>query len=91
ASPVDRKEVTKPNLSTTEKPLRFEHMSGLDGEQLSELENRVAGLLETEYTGGDCASAHCRWRHDYLGQVERERGMTVSPVTPEDSGEASVL
>jgi len=29
-----------------EKPLRFERMSGLDEEQLDELENRVVGLLE---------------------------------------------
>src|SRR5579863_8445326 len=42
-----------PNLSTTEKPLRFERMSGLDEEQLSELENRVAGLLETSWDKGE--------------------------------------
>jgi len=33
--------------------LRFERMSGLDEEQLSELENRVAGLLETPWDKGE--------------------------------------
>jgi len=46
ASPADRKEVSTPHLSTTEKPLRFERMSGLDEEQLDELEYCVSELLE---------------------------------------------
>jgi DDE superfamily endonuclease/Helix-turn-helix of DDE superfamily endonuclease len=33
--------------------LRFERMSGLDEEQLSELEHRVAGLLETPWDKGE--------------------------------------
>jgi hypothetical protein len=36
-----------------EKPLRFERMSGLDEEQLDELENRVAGLLEEPWDRGE--------------------------------------
>ena len=36
-----------------EKPLRFERMSGLDEEQLGELENRVAGLLEEPWDKGE--------------------------------------
>jgi hypothetical protein len=36
-----------------EKPLRFERMSGLDEEQLDELENRVAGLLEEPWAKGE--------------------------------------
>lgn len=35
-----------PSLSQEEKPLRFERISGLDEEQLDELECRVAELLE---------------------------------------------
>lgn len=36
-----------------EKPLRFERMSGLDDEQLDELEFRVAGLLERPWDKGE--------------------------------------
>ena len=36
-----------------EKPLRFKCMSGLDEEQLGELENRVAGLLEEPWDKGE--------------------------------------
>jgi hypothetical protein len=49
----DRKEVTTTNLSMTEKPLRFERMSGLDEEQLSELECRVTELLEEPWDKGE--------------------------------------
>jgi len=37
----------------TAKPLRFECMSGLDEEQLSELEYRTAGLLEEPWDKGE--------------------------------------
>jgi hypothetical protein len=52
ASPADRKEVTTPNLHNGEKPLRFDRMSGLDEEQLDELEERVAELLEEPWDKG---------------------------------------
>jgi hypothetical protein len=44
--------VTKPNLSPMEKPLRFDRMSGLDPEQLDELEERIAALLENPWDAG---------------------------------------
>src|SRR5260370_19313775 len=34
------------NLSRTEKPLRYDRMSGLDSEQLDELVRRIEGQLE---------------------------------------------
>ena len=49
--PIERR-VTKHNLSTTEKPLRYERMSGLDEEQLDELEYRVAGMLQESWDKG---------------------------------------
>ncbi|MGH3943046.1 MAG: transposase family protein [Pseudonocardiaceae bacterium] len=51
-SPADRKEVTTPNPSQEEKPLRFERISGLNEEQLDELECRVAELLEESWDKG---------------------------------------
>jgi transposase len=38
--------VMKPNPTPAEEPLRFDRMSGLDAEQLDELEQRVAACLE---------------------------------------------
>ena len=52
-SPADRKEVPTPHLSKQEKPLRFERMSGLDEEQLDELEYCVAKLLEEPWDKGE--------------------------------------
>jgi hypothetical protein len=43
--------VTKPTF-TTEKPLRFDRISGLDAEQLDELEQMVGELLEKPWDQG---------------------------------------
>ena len=50
--PCQQKGVTKPNLSPTEKPLRFDRMSGLNSEQRDELEDRVTGLLGNPWDSG---------------------------------------
>lgn len=44
--------MAKPKLSPTEKPLRFDRMSGLNSEQLDEMEERIAALLEKPWDSG---------------------------------------
>ncbi len=44
--------MTKPKLSLTEKPLRFDRMSGLDPGQLDEIEERITALLEKPWDSG---------------------------------------
>ena len=51
ASPSDRRDVL-PNLSRTEKPLRYDRMSGLDSEQLDELVWRIEDQLEEPWHKG---------------------------------------
>src|SRR5689334_22949153 len=51
ASPSDRRDVP-PNLSRTEKPLRYDRMSGLDAEQLDELVQRIEDQLEEPWHKG---------------------------------------
>jgi hypothetical protein len=51
ASPFDRRDVL-PNLSRTEKPLRYDRMSGLDAEQLDELVWRIEDQLEGPWHKG---------------------------------------
>jgi hypothetical protein len=71
------------NHSPEEKPLRFDRMSGLDAEQLDELEERIAELLDKpwrkekgrrkELSLREALVVTCGYERDYNNQVSSLR------------------